>query len=168
IVAHIQSLFQSYHQTASIPDRARFYSPQCMQTCRPQSSYSARDSETIVRYLHEADTNNMNFNPGSGSEPTSTLESKGGEEPGFTFRGITDEEFDFGGDEITKWVGLTELEMKEKALMEEWVGTRVDLRFPVVDSGNGEEGMMVVKVRYWWRREGEKWVQILHDILDMG
>ena len=174
LLTHIHSLFQSYHQTTSIPDRGRFYSPSCMQICRPQPSYAARDSDTIVRFLHEADANNMNFNPAASAPTSHSTSEKSERRPGFTFRGVTEEEFEFGGDEITKWVGLEEGEMREKALREGWVGTRVDLRFPVqvvgLESENaGKGGMMVVKVRYWWRKEeGGEWVQILHDILEMG
>ena len=33
---------------------------------------------------------------------------------------------------------------------------------------DGFEKDILVKVRYWWRKEGGEWLQILHDIMYMG
>jgi len=173
LLAHLKSLFTTYHQTASIPARARFYSPQCMQICRPRPSYAARNSQTIIRYLHKAAGAGMDFSPEFEPEQQDReIEEKGRD---FTFRALREGEFEFGTDEVTMHVGLTDEEMRRRAEEEGWVGARVDLLFPtagvdVADSGEGEVkgGMMLVKVKYWWRKEGEEWVQILHDIMYMG
>jgi hypothetical protein len=52
-------------------------------------------------------------------------------------------------------------EQKEQALREGWEGLHVVLESP------DPKGMRV-HVNYYWRKEGEAWVQCLHDLLWLG
>ncbi len=151
VIDHLRTLFAAYHHTVDIDQRGRFYHPNCLQICRPQPSYAAQDAQTIIRFLHEANSNKMNFSSGADGE-------------GFSFRAISEDEFEFATDDITAPAGFTTAELTEKAKREDWVGTRVDLWFP----DGSEAGTMLVKVKYWWRKEGDEWVQVLHDIMYMG
>ncbi|KAK3984546.1 hypothetical protein QBC44DRAFT_336860 [Cladorrhinum sp. PSN332] len=154
ITDHLKTLYSSYRDTTDIDAKGLFFSTECMQICRPNPSYAATNRETIVRYVREA------------SEGGVGGESLGAKE-GRTARPLRDDEFGFGTDEaVTAPVGLTITELKEKARKEGWVGLRVDLWF--YDEEQPEKDGLLVKVQYWWRKEGDEWFQILHDIMYMG
>ncbi|EFQ86930.1 hypothetical protein CFE70_008133 [Pyrenophora teres f. teres 0-1] len=93
----------------------------------------------------------------------------------YTIRPLSPSEFEFGTDEMTRAIGLTIPQLKQKAVSEEWVGMRVDLW------DEGTKSDLLVKVQYWWRFEevsdGERvmdekqsmgWRQCLHDIIYLG
>jgi hypothetical protein len=82
---------------------------------------------------------------------------------GSTIRPLREDEFEFKSNEIVAPIGFTCLGLKQKAEKEGWVGARVDLWFDV----SHDRGALV-KVKYWWRKEGDEWLQILHDIMYMG
>lgn len=109
------------------------------------------------------------------SEASSTLSRRGW----YTIRPLTgSEQTHFETDEIVKYAGgVTVEELRRRKEVEGWVGMRVDLWWEgesESESGkDGEDGNgdgVMVKVQYWWRKEGEegKWMQILHDIMYMG
>ncbi|OIW32367.1 hypothetical protein CONLIGDRAFT_712705 [Coniochaeta ligniaria NRRL 30616] len=152
VADHIKSRYTAYYHTADPDAKGLFYSADCMQICRPIPSYAAKDGATIVRYLQESLKNGQSMN-----------NAADGLEPGSTIRPLRDDEFMFESDDVVAPIGYTSAELKQKAEKEEWVGTRVDLWFPVPD---GSE--MLCKVHYWWRKEGDEWVQILHDIMYIG
>ncbi|KAK4225235.1 hypothetical protein QBC38DRAFT_483600 [Podospora fimiseda] len=159
ITNHLKTLYSSYRDTTDIDAKGLFFSTECMQICRPNPSYAATNRETIVRYVREASEG------GVGGE--SSLPSK----EGWTARALRDDEFGFGGDDeaVTAPLGLKVSELKDKAMKEGWVGLRVDLWFydEVRQSEKAGHGVLV-KVQYWWRKEGGEWMQILHDIMYMG
>jgi hypothetical protein len=135
-----------------------------MQICRPLPSYAATDGQTIVRYLREAGNGDMMTLLTTGPDPHARYEENTKvARTGCTIRPATEAEFVFETDEVVAPIGTTALELKERAEKEGWVGTRVDLWFDV-----GYQKGALVKVKYWWRREGNEWVQILHDIMYMG
>lgn len=61
----LKRLYAEYRHTADIDAKGRFFSPACIQICRPLPSYAARNRDTIVRYLHEAAAKGP---PGSGGD----------------------------------------------------------------------------------------------------
>ncbi|KAK1758941.1 hypothetical protein QBC47DRAFT_449637 [Echria macrotheca] len=146
VTDHLKNLYSQYRNTGPIDDRAVFFSPECMQICKPNPSYAATNRNTIVRYLHEA-----------AKDMDAVAASKGL----YTIRPLRQDETTFETDEVVAPTGMTSSMLRQRAIAEEWVGMRVDLWWP------GDEGLLV-KVQYWWRREGKEWVQILHDIMYMG
>lgn len=152
ITEHLKSLYAIYFRTADPDGKLQFYSPECMQICRPEPSYAARDRETIVQYVREAAVNALD-EQGQESREKST----------YTIRPLRDDEFVFETDEIVSPIGYKSAELQQKAQEEGWMGMRVDL---LVHQGFAKK--LLVEVQYWWRKEGEEWVQILHDIMYMG
>lgn len=140
--AHIKELYDKYYQTKDIDTKGTFYSPSCRQICRSDPSFAATESAQIVQYLRD-------FSPKS-SEQADIQGS-------YNIRLVKAHEFEFGTDEQVTPAGFaTSHDLKNQAVNEGWIGMRVDMWD---DSG------MLVKVHYWWRKEGDEWVQILHDIL---
>lgn len=76
---------------------------------------------------------------------------------------IRDDEIEFASDYITNPAGFKASGLKKKAKNERWEGMRIDLWFD-----DGFNKCVLVKVKYWWRKEGGEWLQILHDIMYMG
>ncbi|KAH8912741.1 hypothetical protein BR93DRAFT_889617 [Coniochaeta sp. PMI_546] len=152
VMDHIKSRYTTYYHTADPDAKGLFYAADCMQICRPIPSYAAKDGATIVRYLYEARDKGQSMNNATDSSQT-----------GCTIRPLRDDEFVFESDEVVAPIGRTSAELKKKAEEEGWVGTRVDLWFPVPDGSD-----MLCKVQYWWKKEGDEWVQILHDIMYIG
>ncbi|KAK4466122.1 hypothetical protein QBC42DRAFT_343412 [Cladorrhinum samala] len=154
VTSHLKALYLAYRNTSDINARGLFFSTECMQICRPNPAYSATNRETIVRYVREAS---------EGGVDGRSL----GRKEGFSIRPLRHDEFDFGSDEaVTAPVGFTISGLKDKATNEGWVGMRADLWF--YDEDDPEKDGLLVKVHYWWRKEGETWMQILHDIMYMG
>lgn len=153
VTDHIKSRYKAYYHTADPDAKGRFYAADCMQICRPIPSYAARDGATIVRFLQESLKGGQSMNNAAAD----------GSKTGCTIRPLRDDEFVFESDEVVAAIGKTSADLKQMAEEEGWIGTRVDLWFPVPD---GEA--MLCKVHYWWRKEGDEWVQVLHDIMYMG
>jgi hypothetical protein len=156
VVDIVKSRYAAYYHTADPDAKGRFYSTECMQICRPNPSYSARDGASIVRFLKESAKQGASMNN----------EAKGGGRgsvSGYTFRPLRENEFEFETDEVVAPIDTTSFALEQRARNEGWVGTRVDMWFPM---SQGEK--MLVKVRYWWRKEADEWVQILHDIMYLG
>jgi len=140
----LKELYAAYRHTSDIDEKGQFFSPECIQICRPQPSFAATNRETIVRYLHEY---------ASGPPKPQGY---------YTIRPLRDDEFEFSTDEIVAAAGFeTAHQLKQKAQTESWVGMRVDL-------WSDDNPGMLVKVQYWWRREAGTWMQILHDIMYLG
>lgn len=159
---HLKQLYADYRHTDDISLKGNFFASTCLQVCRPQPSFSARDRETIVRYLYEAAGTSSNLSS-STTEARNTQLRKGY----YTIRPLQDDEFEFGTDEQVAPAGFTKAsELKQKAETEGWVGMRVDLWD--VEVGNEDSEGTLVKVQYWWRKEADGWIQILHDILYIG
>ncbi|KAI0611425.1 hypothetical protein TUN205_04334 [Pyrenophora tritici-repentis] len=173
-IAHLKQAYHAYRHTKDIDRKGAFFSPHCMQICRPEPSYAAATRQEIVQYLRDAQQGNTPIKERSkaSTEASDTLNK---DSSLYTIRPLGSSEFDFGTDEITRAIGLTILELKRKAVREEWVGMRVDLW------DEGTESDLLVKVQYWWRfkelSDGERimdekqsmgWRQCLHDIMYLG
>lgn len=183
ISSHLKSLYTTYRRTTSIAAKGAFFSPECMQICRPQPNYAAGNRETIVQFLHDAVKAGTNL--ATAGQSDGEVPENAGDFKHCTIRPLRmndceegECELEFGDDQSTLPVGFTALELKDKAEREGWRGMRVDLW---VDEGMGMD--ILVKVRYWWRiqtkeqqvgenkegdNEDDEWVQILHDIIYMG
>ncbi|KAK2775852.1 hypothetical protein CKAH01_12661 [Colletotrichum kahawae] len=158
--SHLKELYASYRHTKNIDVKGAFFSPSCYQICRPKPSFAARDRETIVRYLHETAPKKSSLAEGN----TDTPKSKGY----YTIRTLTDTEFEFGTDEHVIPAGFSSAEdVCTKARSEGWVGMRVDLWDEPIVAIDKDDSLMV-KVQYWWRKEGDEWLQIFHDIVYLG
>ncbi|KAL0940059.1 monocarboxylate permease-like protein [Colletotrichum truncatum] len=154
LTAHLKILYAAYRHTNDIDAKGTFFSPFCYQICRPQPSFAARDRETIIRYLHE-----------TAPKRDSTRQKTKGY---YTIRPLVETEFEFGTDEQVAPAGFPSAEsIKEKARAEGWVGMRVDLWNESAGLEEEEDNSLMVKVQYWWRKEGELWLQIFHDIMYM-
>ncbi|KAF2836147.1 hypothetical protein M501DRAFT_940328 [Patellaria atrata CBS 101060] len=159
---HLKSLYHSYRHTKNIDAKGLFFSPTCLQICRPIPSYAARDRQTIVRYLHEAAASGINPAPSEAIDADREV-------PGTKAKGLysiralkSDEEAEYGTDAHVAPTGIaTAEELAERAKREGWKGMRVDLW------NEGNQGLLV-KVKYWWRIEDGIWTQCLHDILYFG
>ncbi|KAK0624939.1 hypothetical protein B0T17DRAFT_639034 [Bombardia bombarda] len=160
---HLQTLYTAYRHTPSIPTKgALFFSPSCMQICRPQPAYAAADRATIVRYLHEAAASGQGLATSATAQADDPATFGAVPKRSFcTIRPLTESEFEFGTDDgVVNGAGFgTVKELEERARREGWEGMRVDLWD---------------EVQYWWRKEvdgdgeEEKWMQILHDIMYIG
>lgn len=161
ITDSLKQLYSAYRHTSDISSKGNFFSSTCLQICRPQPSFAARDRETIVQYLREAS--------GQGADTSSsTIEEKDklSKKSYYTIRPIREEEFEFGTDDQVKPAGFaTADDLKQKAKTEGWIGMRVDLWDE--EGKDGSEGRLV-KVQYWWRKEEQGWIQICHDIMFIG
>ncbi|KAH8803051.1 hypothetical protein F5884DRAFT_739051 [Xylogone sp. PMI_703] len=162
VTHHLKQLYAAYRQTSDIDAKGNFFSPTCIQVCRPQPSYAAQNRETIVRYLHESASQGIDL--ASSNADTGNDQSK---KNYYTIRPLREDEFEFGTDEQVKPAGFaTASELKQKAEREGWVGMRVDLWD--VEIVEGKSKGTLVKVQYWWRKEGDDWIQILHDVVYLG
>ncbi|KAL6909282.1 hypothetical protein GGI43DRAFT_429866 [Trichoderma evansii] len=158
---HLKQLYAAYRHTSDIGLKGNFFSSTCFQICRPRPSFAARDRETIVRYLYES----AGQDPNNSSSTTEAI-NKQPKKSYYTIRPLREDEFEFSTDEHVKPAGFVAAEdVKQKAKAEGWVGMRVDLWDEEGDEGG--EGFLV-KVQYWWRKEEQGWIQILHDIMYIG
>jgi hypothetical protein len=159
-IAHIKQCYFMYRNTEGADRQGHFFSPDCVQICRPIPSYAATNRGQIVQYVKEA-----------AAKSEKPAKSRGV----YTIRPLHPHEHEFGADEITTPIGLTVEVLKKRAVQESWVGMRVDLW----DEGEGNG--LLVKVQYWFRLEDipahervmEKdqvmgWRQCLHDIMYLG
>jgi hypothetical protein len=159
-IAHVKQAYHLYRNTLDTDRQGLFFSPSCMQICRPIASYAATSREQIVQYVKGA---------------SSTAKGKG--KGVYTIRPLQPSEIEFSTNEITAPINFTAEQLRQKAVQESWVGMRVDLW-----EEGGEEDGLLVKVQYWWRFEevpeherimmGEEqamgWRQCLHDIMHLG
>ncbi|KAH7395281.1 hypothetical protein DE146DRAFT_598572, partial [Phaeosphaeria sp. MPI-PUGE-AT-0046c] len=166
----IKKQYHTYRHTTDVHAQGLFFSPTCMQTCRPNPSYCATSREQIVQYLADARAGNIHSSPDS-----STPKPKPNSQSRYTIRPLNlPAELEFGSPEVTKPIGYAPEELVELAKKEGWVGMRVDLW------DEGGEGLCV-KVNYWWREEdvrrgeemvedvgGKGWRQCFHDIVYLG
>lgn len=142
---HLKALYGKYRATTDMDVLGFFFSPQCVQICRSNPDYWATNRADIVKYLHESHD---------------MVPSKGH----YTIRPLTEDEFVFECDDVVAPTGLTSAILKQRALDEKWVGMRVDLWWEAADGKNE----LLCKVQYWWRKEQDEWLQILHDIMYLG
>lgn len=171
----ITKQYHIYRHTTDVQAQGLFFSPTCMQTCRPNPSYCAVSRDQIVQYLADARKGNIHASPDqSAGEPSP--KPKPSSQSRYTIRPLRlPAELEFGSTEVTKSVGSTPEELVKRAEEEAWVGMRVDLW------DEGDEGGLCVKVNYWWREEeirageemvgdggGKGWRQCFHDILYLG
>ncbi|KAM0261528.1 hypothetical protein ACHAQJ_002211 [Trichoderma viride] len=164
ITNHLKQLYAAYRHTDDISLKGNFFSSTCFQVCRPQPSFAAHSRETIVGYLKAAAAD-QSTNPSSSTTEATNKQSKKGY---YTIRPLRQDEFEFGTDEQVAPAGFaTACELRQRAETEGWVGMRVDLWDVVVGKEEENEGTLV-KVQYWWRKEEDGWIQILHDILYLG
>ena len=175
----IKTLYHTYRHTTDLNLKGQFFSPTCIQICRPTPSYAATTREQIVQYLRDAQEGKIpvsdefstsTHNPVVSEEPTPQEKASGV----YTIRPLLASEFEFSTADVTAPVGFSPEELRRKAEEEEWVGMRVDLW------ERGGRGLLV-KVQYWWRLEevlegeravgegrGREWKQCLHDIMYLG
>ncbi len=185
-VAHIKHCYHVYRHTADIGRKGLFFSPTCMQICRPTPSYAATSRDGIVQYLRDAQQGKIpvdtpvstsagisDLSDGHTMEPEPTKPTKS--KSVYTIRALAPSEFEFGSDDIVAPIRLTTVQLKSKAVQEKWIGMRVNLWEEGVEQG------LLVKVQYWWRLEeilghkrirgelpGTGWRQCLHDIIFLG
>ncbi|EHK20849.1 uncharacterized protein TRIVIDRAFT_202469 [Trichoderma virens Gv29-8] len=163
LTSHLKQLYAAYRHTKDISLKGNFFSPTCSQVCRPKPSFAARNRETIVGYLHASADKGTSLS--SSSTEVGDKPSKKGY---YTIRPLREDEFEFGTDEHVAPAGFATVgELKQKAKAEGWVGMRVDL-WDEEEGKEGFEGTLLVKVQYWWRKEEDGWIQILHDIMYLG
>lgn len=142
---HLISEYAAYRLANAGTDESKiapFFSPTIHQTCRPLPSFSATTREEILAYLAHHKENLQ----ASSSADAPKVEGK------WELRELTDEE----KKDIPE-------EFKEISKKESWEGRRVDLWDEV--EGQSEVDKKKVVVNYYWRMEGGRWVQCLHDIL---
>ncbi|KAK0704905.1 hypothetical protein B0H67DRAFT_649302 [Lasiosphaeris hirsuta] len=151
ITDHLKAQYAAYRKTTDIDAKGLFYASDIIQICGPLPSYWATDAATIVRYVREA----------LEGQEESDVNVKG-EMDGCTIRPLTEDEFFFESDEVTAPTEFTAAQLKQRAEAEGWVGMRVDLWVSADKDG------MLVKVKYWWKKQGDEWIQALHDIMYMG
>ncbi|KAH8724918.1 hypothetical protein GQ44DRAFT_682411 [Phaeosphaeriaceae sp. PMI808] len=167
----IQKLYHSYRHTADIDQKGLFFSPNCMQICRPIPTYTAATRGEIVQYLKDAQQGNVPVESSAG-RPKNAMGALGV----YTIRPLHPTEVEFGSSSATSALNCTPAQLLQKVNDESWVGMRVDLW----DKGPSSKGLLV-KVQYWWRKEtiesGEEmdgdaeglgWRQCLHDIMYLG
>lgn len=161
----LKELYTKYRRAPSIEEKSTFFSVHCGQICDPYPSYGAQDRETIVRYLKESAIAESGIDVIDRAVKSSTETTKGY----YTIRPVTADEHDFGKDEGARSAGFDSAEaVQEKSRREEWMGMRVDLWSDNGTNVGGIEDGLLVKVRYWWKKEGDTWVQILHHIIYLG
>ncbi|KAH7398489.1 hypothetical protein BKA66DRAFT_453219, partial [Pyrenochaeta sp. MPI-SDFR-AT-0127] len=182
-IADIKKLYHAYRHTSDIDRKGLFFSPTCLQICRPTPSYATTTRGGIVQFLKDAQEgivpvhNSPSVDAASTPKAPNTL-AKGNELEGkgvYTIRALQPSEYKFGNDEITAPINLTVKNLEQKAEEENWIGMRVNLW-----TEGGAQDTLFVKVQYWWRREvipederledeGEiGWRQCLHDIMYLG
>jgi hypothetical protein len=181
LVAHIKDLYHAYRHTEDLGHKGLFFSPDCLQICRPTPSYAATTREEIVQYLKDAQQGKVPVDIPT-SPPTESLATSApalGHSPKgrgvYTIRPLRPSEMEFGTENVTRPIGMTPDEVKQKAQEEGWSGMRVNLW------DEGGEGGLLVRVQYWWRLEkvsdeelmandqqGKSWRQCLHDIMYLG
>ncbi|KAH3941911.1 hypothetical protein HBH53_194630 [Parastagonospora nodorum] len=160
--AHIKLLFHTYRSRPDPTYSGLFFSPTCMQICRPIPTFAATTREMIVRYQKDADDGMLSF----GDDTTPTKEgSKEISKLLYSIHPIPPLSVTFGTQESCAAINKTPEQLATQAKEEGWVGMHVDLW------DKSEEGLLI-KVQYWWREEhgdgGKVWRQCLHDILYLG
>jgi hypothetical protein len=176
----LKKLYHAYRHTAKLDRKGLYFSPRCMQICRPIPSFSATTREQIVQYLIDAQAGKI---PGIDSSDDGAKSNVPGDEgilktpragkDFYSIRPLLPSEYEFGSDENTAPIDLTNKELQRLAKEQQWVGMRVDLW--------DDEAALLVKVQYWWRferiREGDElegdtdghgWRQCMHDIMYLG
>lgn len=159
-VADLKELYAAYRHAPDIEAKSRFFSPECMQICQPYPSYAARNRDTIVRFLQES----AKAESGIAAIDDAIKRMDANTKHYYTIRPLRDGEFEFGTAEQVQQIGFSDpQELEAKARSEDWSGLRVDLW-----TDDGASKGLLVKVRYWWRREDGDATQILHHILYLG
>jgi hypothetical protein len=167
--AYIEQLFHTYRSTPDLEYKGLYFSPACMQVCRPIPSFAATTREQIVQHQKDADAGNIP------ADDTNVATTQGTElEPTqvrskpkllYTIHPISVRSASFGTPESCAAIDRTPLQLQQQAEDEAWIGIRVDL-WDESDDG------LLVKVQYWWREEQENenkvWRQCLHDIIYLG
>lgn len=72
----IHKLYHSYRHTTDIDKKGLFFSPTCMQICRPIPSYAATTREEIVKYLKDAQEGNVPVEDTEEVQPTRETTTK--------------------------------------------------------------------------------------------
>lgn len=181
VTAHLKKVYAEYRHTTELQAKARFFSPDCRQVCRPAPAFAATNRDTIMRYLREtsgkASESIQQYaeDPGTGgSASTPSKETTTGlstrKTSFYTIRPLTGGEIEFGTDETAAPAGFgSATDIKLRADREGWVGMRVDLWDDEGEDFEGRALGILVKVQYWWKQDvAGEWLQILHDILYLG
>ncbi|KAH6961975.1 hypothetical protein BKA56DRAFT_598160 [Ilyonectria sp. MPI-CAGE-AT-0026] len=167
---HLCDLYAQYRQTKEPEGKGAFYSEKCLQICRQDPTYAARDGATIVRYLGEGGVLVARILREAGQLKEGESVGSNTKANYYTIRRLTTAEAtDFGTNEHVIPAGFSSVtEVQSRAKSENWVGMKVDMW---MDDGDGK-GFMV-KAKYWWRLEKADnetgvWKQIMHDIVYLG
>ena len=188
IYATLKQLYHDYRHTEHIPSKGDFFSPTCMQVCRPIPNYAALRRETIVQYLLEAqgfrDVESYERAQSSSAaaefgkaqdEDAESVVSEGDVKvkalKGKNYYSIrplkSEEQSEILATDIVAPLGMTPIQLDEMRREEGWVGVKVDLW----DEDADDKGRLI-RVKYWWRKEEvsseDKWLQCLHDIMSIG
>ncbi|KAI8942718.1 hypothetical protein NX059_000766 [Plenodomus lindquistii] len=173
LVAHIKHLYHQYRHTTDLERKGLFFSPDCLQICRPIPAYAATSRDHIVQYLRDAEQGKIPIDAAVNTEHVQLARDAGRNRDLYTIRPLEHTELEFEPDEVTQAIGMTSENLRRKAEVEKWVGMRVDLW------SDGVEGGLLAKVQYCWRLEdipdserttgkAREWRQCLHDIMYLG
>jgi hypothetical protein len=173
--ALIKKLYHKYRHTTDIDAKGLFFSPKCIQICKPIPSYAATTREQIVQYLKDAEKGDVpavsddSATPSQGDVNPTKQKPRGN----YTIRPLLPNEHTFTDPSA---INLTSSQLHQQSNDEAWIGMRVDLWG--MAAGDGD---LLVKVQYWWREEdvvkgeelegdvaGKGWRQCAHDIMYLG
>lgn len=157
-IAQLKDLYKQYREAPDIESKAQFFSSHCRQICATYPKYAAKDRDTIVCYLQES----AKAESGIPVIDDAVKNMNENTKAFCTIKALHEDEVEFGTDEQARCAGFEDSnDLRRKAEDEGWKGLRVDLWTDSKDA-------LLVKVKYWWRLEGEQWLQILHHIIYLG
>jgi hypothetical protein len=186
--SHLKQIYHEYRHLKYIPAKGAFFSPKCMQVCRPIPDYAATKRETILLYLVQAagfkdlaDYELAQSSAGAAqpsatdkpakedAEESAEVQVEGLKHEVYSIRPLKpNEATEILTEDVVSPLGMTPLELEELKKRERWVGMRVELW----DASEGEKPGRLIRVNYWWREEevdGERrWLQCFHDIISIG
>lgn len=191
IYAKLKQVYHEYRHTKYIPAKGAFFSPKCMQICRPMPKYAALRRETILLYLVQSEgfkdmedyeqaqgassssaikTRSSQDASGRDAEDTDEVKVKALKGKGFySIRSLKPvEASEILSEEFVAPLEMTPSRLEELKHREGWVGMRVELW----DVNEEDDTGRLIRVNYWWREENvggeKKWLQCLHDIISIG
>jgi hypothetical protein len=180
--ALIKQLYHSYRDTSNIDHKGLFFSPTCIQICRPIPSYAATSRAGIVKYLKDAQVGDV---PVADTAPPSKMPTKMREEdenavkrkPLATATTEIEKEqpHNDGDNEKPKSRDVYTIRPLHASEHEFSVNTItapvgltpaqllqkskdeawIGMRVDLWTDGAADEGLLV-KVQYWWRKEAVK------------
>jgi hypothetical protein len=179
----LKNLYHAYRHTTELDRKSMYFSPTCMQICRPTPTYAATTRGQIVQYLRDAQQGKVPVNNSLGTQARPEVLNDGiiqktshANKSVYTIRPLLPSEYEFGAEDNITPIHMTSDALHRIVKDQQWVGMRVDLW----DEGPVDT-CLLVKVQYWWRleraedgkglegdTEGYGWRQCMHDIMYLG